>query len=325
MPLLVRLALAAFASTLPLAAQTACTPAALNIAAATVTGIRHTLHDQAVPEGNPSVPPAIAAQLTQLKDALTQAADAAFSCSAPATSPDEIQTTLANALHANTSPAVESSAITRNKHDIGAYGSDLSVQIFQLTDSPRYFEVDFRYGIECGDDNLILLYETSKDQPAWQQRLRWDTPTYRTVADALGDFVMLTPLTGDFRHPAWRFLIAHGRPGCGPAPRPTHFDLDLLAPAANPAKPTLSWHFEHDYVLSPTTLPRLATTDDTIDFRIQSGDPAKVRSQTNSPKGEEIYRFRLTGNGLVEPLPADAPEELPAGAHPPSTTANSPR
>ncbi len=326
-----RLALIATASTLPLAAQTVCTPPALNLAAKSVAAIRHTLHDSAVPEQDPTVPPAIAAQLTQLKDALTRAADAAFACASASAGPDLLQTTLANALHANLTPAAESSAITRNKQDIGAYGSDLSVEIFQLTNTPKFFEVDFRYGIECGDDNLLLIYEAvpGNTHPGWQQRLRWDAPTYKTVADALGDFVMLTPLTGDFRHPDWRFIIAHGQPGCSPAPRPTQFDLDLLAPSTDPAKPTLAWHFEHPYTQTQATLPRLATTDDGIDFRIQSGDPdptsAHRSSKTSTPTGEEVYRFRLTGNGLVEPLPPGAPEEAPAGTQPTSPTTSSPR
>ena len=321
-----RLALLAIAPTLPLAAQTACTPSALETAAQTVADIRHTLHDHAVPAQDASVPSAIAAQLLQLKNALAQAADAAFACAPASTGPDPLQTTLANALHASPTRAAESTAVTRNKQDIGAYGSDLSVEVFQLTNTPKFFEVDFRYGIECGDDNLLLVYEAAPatNAPGWQLRLRWDTPAYRNVADALGDFVMLTPLTGDFRHPFWRFIVAHGHPGCGPTPRPTHFDLDLLTPSDDPAKPSITWHFDHAYTLTPTTLPRLATTDDTIDFRIQSTDPRKVRARTNSPKGEEIYRFRLAGNGHVEPLPADAPEEDPTG-RPTPPTASSPQ
>lgn len=322
-----RLALVAIAFTLPLAAQTACTPTSLDDTAKTVAGLRHALQDQAVPTQDPAVPPAVAAQLTQLKDALTQAADAAFACAATSTAVDPLQTSLANALHANLAPATETTALTKDKQDIGAYGSDLSVQIFQLTNAPKFFEVDFRYGIECGDDNLILLYQSGGGNPpaGWHRVLRWDAPTYRTVADALGDFVMLTPLTGDFRHPTWRFLVAHGHPSCARMPRPSHFDLDLLTPSADPGKPALAWHFEHPYTLTPTTLPRLATTDDTVDFRIQSPDPQAVRAKTKSPKGEEIFRFRLTGNGGLEPLPADAPEEPPAGAKPKPPTASSPQ
>ena len=298
------LAFLAIASTLPLAAQTACTPNALENAAKTVATLRRTLHSQAVPEQDPNVPPTVAADLRSLKNTLTQAADAAFACALATSDPEALQTTLANALHANLGPATESITVS-GKQDIGAYGSDLAVQVFQLTDSPKFFEVDFRYGIECGDDNLLLVYQAAPEQShrGWHQILRWDVPTYSTVDGAFGDFVVLTPLTGDFRRPNWHFLVAHGRPGCASPPRPARFDLDLLTPAADPARPTHAWHFDHPYTQTDTTHPRLATTDDTVDFRLQS----------NAPKTEEIYRFRLTGNGQMEPLPADAPEESPAG------------
>lgn len=315
----VPLALLFVGSTLPLtaqnAAQTACSSSALPDAARAVATIRHDLHEQAVPEQDPHIPPVVATQLGQLKDALAQAADTAFNCAPAAADPEALQKTLADTLHANRTDAAETTIETKDKKDIGAYGSDLAVQVFQLSATPKFFEVNFRYGIECGDDNLILLYQAAEKntQPAWQQILRWDTPAYNTVADAFGDFIILTPITGDFHKPTWRFVVAHGHPGCERTPRTTAFSLDLLQPSGDPAKPTLAWHYDHPYTLLPTTVPRLATTEDTVDFRIQSGDPAKVRAKENSPKGEETYRFRLTSNGQLEPLPSNT---APAGAAP---------
>jgi hypothetical protein len=313
----VPLALLFVGSTLPLTAQNAaqptCSSSALPDAAKAVASIRQQLHQQAVPEQDPHIPAAIATQLGQLKDALAHAADVAFNCAPPASDPEPLQKVLADALHANRTSAAETTIETKDKMEKGAYGSDLAVQVFQLSATPRFFEVNFRYGIECGDDNLILLYQAAETntQPGWRQILRWDTPAYNTVADAFGDFIILTPITGDYHKPTWRFVVAHGHPGCERLPRTTDFSLDLLQPSSDPAKPTLAWHFDHPYTLLPTTVPRLATTEDTVDFRIQSGDPGKVRAKENSPKGEEIYRFRLTSTGQLEPIasntaPADS-------------------
>ena len=85
---------------------------------------------------------------------------------------------------------------------------------------------------------------------------------YRTVADALGDFVLLTPLTGSGDIPDWRFVVAHGHPACGPGSRPSRFDLDLLRPTDDPTHPAVDWHFEHAYRQDRSVVPRLITTED---------------------------------------------------------------
>ncbi len=324
-----RLGLLALGFTIPVAAQTSCTPDALGSAAKTVATIRHQLHGQAVPAGDPHVSPEIAAHLAQLKNALALSAQAAFACANGAAAPEQLQKTLANALHANVAAATET-AETRNKQDIGAYGSDLSVQVFQLFGRPKFFEVDFRYGIECGDDHLLMVFDAADDSASstWQERLRWGAPSYTTVGDAIGDFAMLTPLTGSYKTPTWRFVVAHGHPSCpGNASRPSRFDLDLLSPTGDPAKPHVDWHFEHAYTEDHTT-PRLATTEDTVDFRL-----LHERKETKAAKGTpaqplEIYRFHLTAGGQLEPVPAAVDEDSagpPASGKTPPATTNLPQ
>lgn len=320
------LGLFALGSAIPGAAQSSCTPDALASAAKAVMAVRHELHGQAVPESDPNVPPAIAAQLDQLKDALGRVAEAVFACTNGASTPEHLQQALADVLHANVASATDT-VETRNKKDYGAYGSDLSVQVFQLFGRPKIVEVDFRYGIECGDDHLLMVFQAASDSASslWQERLRWSAPGYSSVGDAMGDFVMLTPLTGSYKAPSWRFVVAHGHPGCGRGPRPSHFDLDLLRPTADPAKPTVDWHFEHAYT-EDHIVPRLATTEDTLEFRIVHGDkPGKAGSPGSSP---EIYRFHLTTDGRLEPAPTGEGEDssgTPVAGEKPAANTNSPQ
>lgn len=322
MRVLCRLSLFVLGSALPLAAQTSCTPAGLPDAARDVASVRTRLHTQFVPESDPAVPPTVAALLGQLKDALASAANAAFSCANGAASPEQLQKTLSDSLHANQATAT-GTVETRNGKDYGAYGSDLSVQVFQLFGRPKFVEVDFRYGIECGDDNLLMVFEAPDDRAtsSWRERLRWSAPAYTTVGDAAGDFVMLTPLTGNEEAPQWRFLVAQGHPGCGRGTRASHFNLTLLSPTGDPAKPRVDWHFDHPYTEDHAT-PRLATTEDTIDFRILHAGRV-----TKAPAATEVYRFHLTSDGHIEPAPAGEGEHAgsTAAEKSPAAITNSPQ
>ncbi len=298
-----RLGLLAFGFAIPAAAQTSCTPDALTSTARTVAAVRHKLHEQSVPENDPNVPAQVAAQLGQLKQALASSAEAVFACANGSASPEALQKQLADALHADVASAT-GTVETRGKRDYGAYGSDLSVQVFQLFGRPKFVEVDFRYGVECGDDNLLMVFEAADDNASspWHENLNWSAPTYTKVGDALGDFAMLTPLTGSYKSPSWRFLVAHGHPGCG-AGRDSHFDLDLLSPTADPAKPKLDWHFERAYT-EDHVVARLDTTEDSVEFRIQHEGKAGKGGTSANPV--ETFRFHLAANGQLEPVSAAA-------------------
>ncbi len=279
-------------------AQSACSPGALAEAAKAVAAARHQLHEQAVEENDPQVPPAIASQLAELKSNLVAAANAVFACAGPSASPEQLQTKLADALHANLDGAAETTILTKGKKDLGAYGSDLAVQVLPLYNSPRYLEVNFRYGIECGDDNLLLVFQAGDPGSApWHEVLRWGAPKYSTVADAYGDFVLLTPLSGFPGQRNWRFVVAHGQPGCD-AKGASHFDLDLLQPTADPSAPQVVWHLEHPY--ARTEVPRLTTTEDTLTFQVSTPEDPKARNGSSSLAN--IYRFHVSKDNQVEPL-----------------------
>ncbi len=325
------LALSCAAQTQPAQAQPAqlqnlCSPGSLPNAARSVAVIRHELHGVAVGELDPAVPATVATQLRRLKDALSQAATAAVACSSPSATAESLQDTLATALHANLSDADETVLVTPAHKDLGAYGSDLQVQVLPLSNAPMTLEIDFRYGVECGDDNLLLIYRRNAAATSgWGEILRWDAPAYRNVGDAFGDFVLLTPLTGLPNSPNWRAVVAHGHPGCSTTDRNSYFDLDLLQPTADPAHPAVAWHLEQPYRRGDT--PRLATTEDSLSFEMVPPEPEKQKAGKNaggqqtantsaSPRSPSvIYRYRFTADNQVHTIGA-APEALPSAAQP---------
>lgn len=302
-------------------AQSACVPGALGDAAKTAIAIRHQLHGEAVSQFDPKVPAPVAAQLMQLKAALTAAADAAFACAPASAEPEQIQRTLAMALHANRTGATETVYVTKTKKDLGAYGSDLAVQVLPLYNSPKYFEVDFRYGVECGDDNLLMVYQFGAgSNGGWGQVLRWGAPSYATVADAYGDFVLLTPLSGFPDQRNWRFVVAHGQPGCNGASGPSRFDLDLLEPTADPAEPRVVWHLERPYIRSQE--PRLVTTEDTLSFELLPPQRRTAGRRGPAAPGTS-FRYRVSKDNKIEPLDGTPDAGTTPGAQAAST--NSPR
>ena len=294
------------------AGQTACVPAALPDAAKIVLASQHALQRQAVIENDPAIPSAVASGLGQFKDALAGAAAAAFACAGRDVTPEQMGATLAQALHANAPEGSDTMLETRGKHLLGAYGTDLQVQVLPLNDQPKYFEVDFRYSIACGDDNLLLVFTTEPSRhptaasPAaspWRLLLRWDAPRYTHVGEAFGDFVLLTPLSGVAGSRNWRFVVAHGRPGCGTANTSSRFDLDVLQPTADPTQPEVVWHGDHPY--GRAWQPRLSTTEGTITFELNP-PPSKALPK---PVPAQVLRYRISANNHVEPLLAEEGEK----------------
>ncbi len=293
--------------------QTACSAGALPEAARTVAAVRHQLHSVAVGEFDPVIPAPVAARLEQLKAALAQAAEAAMACASSAVTPETLQATLADALHANLSASSETVLVTKAGKDLGAYGSDLDVQVLPLSTGPRYLEIDFRYGVECGDDNLLLVFKGAEKEDGaagagWLPVLRWGAGSYRNVGDAFGDFVLLTPLTGLPGQRNWRVVVGHGQPGCSAGttgdPR-SRFDLDLLQPTADPAHPQVAWHLEKPYRRTDT--PRLATTEETLTFELVPPPPEKGKAAAATPSApfpEHIYRYRISSDNQVQAIEA---------------------
>lgn len=279
-------------------AQNSCVPKALPDASAAVARIRHTLHEEAVGEDDPRIPPAIGDNILQLKAALATAAEAAFACAPDDATPESLEGTLANALHANAAGG-DTPVELRNGKETGLYGSDLGVQVFTLYSSPKYIEVDFRYGLSCGDDNLLLVFVKGSSPGPWREVLHWGAPHYSDVGDAYGDFILMTPVAGFPSDRNWRFVVAHGSPACDAGKNVSHFTLDLLEPTPDSADPHVAWHLEHPY--GRGEVPRLSTTEDTLTFQL-SAPEGKGAKQNSSSSLATSYRFHVSKDNKVEPM-----------------------
>ncbi len=325
-----------FSCVLPCSAKAqACDRGTLPEAAKAVATVRHGLHMETVRELDPAVPATIAAKLAQLKNALAQAAEAAMACAGPATTPEALQAKLAAALHANLPAESETEPVTASGKDLGAYGSDLNVQVLPLSNTPRYLEVDFRYNVECGDDHLLLVYkladgraENNADGTNWQQVLRWDATDYKEVSDAFGDFILLTLLPGSPAKPNWRFVVAHGQPGCSANDDRSRFDLDLLEPGNNPTHPQVAWHMERSYRRADT--PRLGTTEDTLTFELVPPAPSPGLRNPSAPSptiapARQIYRYRVSSDNQVQAIGTAPEPATPSRAVPTQASTRSPQ
>lgn len=299
MRVLVCVGLLGFGMAASAAAQSSCSTGRVTSAAHAADTLREHLQAEAIPKTESAITPALSTGLLRWKDALTEAVQAVLACTPDASTPEALQTRLADELHANLPLAGESLTGRGN-----VYGTGLTVQVFELFGKPHIFEIDLRYALQCGDDHLLLVFQSGDPAPStgWHEQLRWDTRQYRTVGDGLGDFVLLTPFTGSHEHPTWRYLVAHGHPSCEDTPHPSAFQLDLLRPSADPAAPALDWHFSDTYTAGEVS-PRLATTETTIDLSLMRAAAAGKTPAAATDKVKQ-YRFHLSADGLIQPTPS---------------------
>ena len=129
---------------------------------------------------------------------------------------------------------------------------------------------------------------------------------------------MMTPLSGSPGQRNWRFVVAHGQPSCGATDGPSHFDLDILQPTAEPASPHVLWHLERPYLRNQ--VPRLSTTEDTLTFEL--APPQRSVKTAKAPVETDTYRYRVGPNNQVEAIAA--PNVAPAPQAPAPST-NSPQ
>jgi hypothetical protein len=146
--------------------------------------------------------------------------------------------------------------------------------------------IEVRFGIECGVDTVMLMYEP--DSEGWHQALRWQSAEYSEVSGAFGDFFQYAVIPGKDSSP-WRIAVAHGHPWC--TSRWSGFDLDLLEPATNPASPRVVWHKSAGYVRESG--PRMTAKEDGFELRLDVGT---IESDAMVRKG--IFRYRVVGNSV---------------------------
>jgi hypothetical protein len=281
-------------------AQNLCNPNALSQAAARVLILQNELGQTKVDEMDVSVPPTVAVKITQLKDALSHASDAALACAEPSENPIELQKRLAQMLHANAPEPPANTAISKDDHRydeiLGSYGHNLRVQVSRPPAVAGVLLIQYFTNIECGADSMLLAYELRDG--TWMQKLRWQSPPLKMISDAFGDFFVSAALPDssalENTNSKWRLVVAHGTPWC--TSRFSNFKIDLLSPGPDPASPRVLWHTEREYSRDEFE-PRIKSSANTFELRLNadcmSFDPA------NCFERRVIYRYSVDGNDHV--------------------------
>lgn len=163
-------------------------------------------------------PTDVGRDVVMLRKTLDVATQAFFRCEAKSDeTPTSLQSGLASFLHADRSKRAD------NSDEV--YGANLGVHIEEAKGFPDSIFVVLTFGIECGDDNLLLLF--TKDGDHWKERLHWYADKYTAPSDAFGDFFLYAVAPGPEGKPA--IAVAHGTPWC--TSRMSGFKVDLIKPS----------------------------------------------------------------------------------------------
>ncbi len=243
-------------------------------------------------EGDWSIPNGVDDRMRALKDALARTADAALACASQSANPVMLQDDLAKALHANPPQPPSGTSISNNDprytEVLGSYGHNLLVQVSRPINVSGLLTVQFSINIECGDDNMLLVYALRDG--SWKRQLRWQANRLDQIPDAFGDFFLTAFLSG--QNGEWRAVVAHGTPWC--ASRMSAFDIDVLAPSANADTPRIVWHTRRDYSRGDGEIT-LKATDNTFDLRLNADEMEFVESGFER---RVIYRYQVWENNV---------------------------
>ncbi len=282
-------------------AEQPCTPVAFHTVAVRALGWQsQLLAYKTENEIDESVPPALQAQIANFKDALTALADAALSCAPADVDPKSIKLGLVSELHANRPVKQEVYDPKEPPQLDHIYGDEITVKVTRPTNPPKLLVVDLGFGIECGDDHVLLTYEYRDNK--WQQTLRWQSPDYDRVSGAFGDYFQYGVLPQS-DSPGWKLVTFHGFPWC--TSNLSAFYLDLLQPGED-SSPTVLAHEKGYYrrdtepVMKPAAGGiQLRMTGNSLDGNIVMR-PVIYRYLVVEDKLERVQPIALNGRDFVD-------------------------
>ena len=244
-------------------------------------------------EMDEEVPAPLQSKIRSFKDALAGLADTALHCASTSSKLKEFELGLAKLLNAN--KPVKQEVYDPNKPEQldQIYGEDLHVKVTTRDGPPQLVLVEFRFGIACGYDAMLLAYERRGDM--WDRVLRWQSPDYSAVSGAFGDFfeyVILPPNPAD----GWRTVVAHGHPWC--TSTWSAFDLDVVQPSSAANAQKVLQHVNRGYIRDEIE-PALKIVPEGFQIRLQT---AMIDPEITRRIG--IYRYRVSGAAIerVQPI-----------------------
>ncbi len=237
------------------------------------------------------VPAPLQAQIRAFKESLTALTDTALQCAPEDANPKMIETTLAKLLDAN-KPVINEVYDPKKPPQLDRiYGGEIDVKASAPANSPQVLLVRISFGIECGDDAMLLAYEFRHGR--WQQTLRWQSGDYDRISGAFGDFFSYQVVPQ--KDPgSWLIAVAHGHPWC--TSRWSGFDLDLIRPSIENAPQQVVFHQKAGYVRD--TDPIMKVVPAGFQLRLETGS-----MDTTVMTRSVIYRYRVSGRRVVRVQP----------------------
>jgi hypothetical protein len=237
-----------------------------------------------------SVSPGPQKEIHRLKDALSAAISAYLRCEeGDSVDLKAMETNLLGMMAVDEPKSTQPSEA--NQNDDSGYGKDLQIVISHPATEPKLIAVTMSFGMECGSDSLLLIYERKAN--AWQESLRWQSGDYSKISGAFGDLFEYVVLPQDPGQ--WVVAVVHGTPWCTSVW--SAFALDLIQPKRDVSPQQVLQHMKYGYVIEDE--PVIKYRPGGFEFRVEKGiwDFGILRRQG-------IYRFRLVNNRLerVQPI-----------------------
>ncbi len=236
------------------------------------------------------LPPSLQKEISKLKDALSATVSAYLQCAKA----DAVDLTAMQSELVRMTAVQEPPPITQfDKEQVdGFYGTELKIIASHPANAPQLIAVTIKFGIECGDDSMLLIYERKTN--TWQESLRWQSGDYAKISGAFGDFFQYAVLPREQGH--WVVAAAHGTPWC--TSRWSAFDLDLIQPIRDGSRQRVLQHTTYGYVRFEKDVI-IRYRPDGFEFRDEEGSmDSDVMTRTG------VYRFRLANDRLerVQPI-----------------------
>lgn len=245
------------------------------------------------------IAPALQSKIVDFKTALATFVDSVMQCQSADTDSKFLTQKLASLLDANHPELPPGTFIPAPPADTPApqyidqiYGADIQLTVEHPANLPKLLIVTLSFGIECGNDEILLAYESSGN--GWRPALHWQSPPYKDAGGAFGDFFKYAVIP-NANADKWDIVVAHGHPWC--TSRWSGFTVDLLQPAESPQQPTVLWHKDDGYVRFEID-PKLKAIPQGFDLRLQGGTiEGDVMTRMT------IYRYRWNGTTMQREQP----------------------
>jgi hypothetical protein len=261
----------------------ACPPPAAKQAADRAAAIRAKLLSFAVGEMYTSVPAELQQQIGEFKDALASTADEYIRCQKPDVDAKVVEKNLTAALNASRASG---------EAEDHPYGSELAVVVKRPDEAPGLLTVEVTFGIECGRDTILLVYE--HNNTAWKRAVRWQSAPYAEVSGAFGDFFNYL-IVNRAVSPPWVVAVAHGHPWC--TSRFSGFNVDVVEPAHDGQLQHSLLHKEYGYLRGDIE-PSMKARPAGFELRVQE---ASIDMDITERIG--IYRYSLNDDEVRREQP----------------------